>query len=242
MNTNPTPDTPGDDTRGPTVHLQADIAAVLTGIEATASTVRMLVDSRQNLGVAGDTGPRTKTPSPPAPGNLAAVSVEVDLWATIHHQIRQTHHALTRAGIHPTEPAPTEPITIDKLVWQLRGLILDTTDYQLLTSIHRDLSTALEQADEFVQGRVSTDLGACPHCLRPTLTIYFRDGIIRCGRDRHTRQYEPCVCPSDWCPCKHNPTSHRHTWHRDAGTAAHGWWALSDRLTLIRATQETPDA
>lgn len=170
----------------------------------------------------------------PAPGNIVAVSVEAHLHTTLHHLIRQLVTDQARNGVC-TLTRIREDASLTDLVAALRALVWQTTTMQLLDTIDRDLEHLVDDAHRLIDGNDRTVLDAnCPHCDNRTLVVYFADDLIRCDRHPKTGRYEPCTCPDPLCDCKTRPRAYRHEWHRSKGTKANGWWALADRLNLVR--------
>lgn len=165
----------------------------------------------------------------PAAGNIAGISVAAEMHMVLSYQIRQLVRDQAKNGICTLVKIPTEPLIGDLLVG-LRALVWQTTTMPLLNTVLAEVTQLRDHALDLIDGNDQTKLAAnCPHCDRPTLTVYFRTGIIRCGRDPRTKHFEPCWCPDPLCTCKDRPTSVRHEWHRSRGSKPDGWYTL-DRL------------
>lgn len=174
-----------------------------------------------------------------APGTVAAISVEADIYFTLHDLVKRTTSRLYRqAQVCILERVPVEP-TATQLIAHLRVLVvlIDTTD--VLHAMHRELARLKDDATRLVDGDDKTLLpDPCPHCGHRTLVVRWRDDLIRCDRDQHTGSYAPCRCPDPLCDCKTKPIAYRHTWHRNpaaAGNRRHTWAALNNLLTTRRA-------
>lgn len=175
----------------------------------------------------------------PAPGSIPALQYLAETHTGLAHLVRRIVTAATRAGVCPIPRLAGEP-TIPALIARLRELSWRVNNLDLLTETLHDLENLTHHATSLLEGNDKTRLDEpCPHCGRPTLVVYFRDGVIRCDRDPHTGLYEPCACPDPMCDCHTNP-HHRHQWYRDLGTGPHGWWRLADRLNLTRHTSGAP--
>lgn len=168
-------------------------------------------------------------------GNITAMSVEADVTFTLTHVGRRIVRALDRAGVCALTRLPSEPTTREQIN-HVRALVWTAPSAPLLASVYADVQRLVDDATFVVEGDDRTQLGDCPHCALPTLVVYFATGIVRCDRDPRTGHYAPCWCPDSYCDCKRSPVTHRHEWHRDRGTSADGWWALSDRLNLARSS------
>lgn len=176
----------------------------------------------------------------PAPGNVAGISAEAEIWATLSDLVRRLVRDQATRGLCTLTRIPTEP-TIEDLLAGLRSLVWQTPTMQLLETTRRDLEHLRETALALIDGNDRTVLGAdCPHCERRTLVVYFKEDLIRCDRDPKSGRYEPCVCNDPVCGCKTGRGEFRHEWHRAKGTKPNGWWALADRLNLTRNQEESP--
>lgn len=178
------------------------------------------------------------TGATPAPVSITAASVEAEVAFTARHLIQRIVRALSRAGVCVIHRLPTNPSTT-QLLSHLRRLTMFAGNRPLLASVLADLEAVKSAAERVVDGadRVLLD-DHCPHCDRHTLVVNFQTGEITCDRDPDGHHH-PCRCPDAYCDCKRTPVTHRHTWHRDRGTSADGWWALADRLNLTRTTSVT---
>ncbi len=196
-----------------------------------------LLDQALARGVLPSSGFTTGTGESPAPGNLAGINVEAEIWVGLTHLVRQLVRDQARRGICTLTRIPTEPLIGDLLVG-LRALVWQTPNMPLLHAVHRDLTKLRDTTLALVDGNDRIELKApCPHCDNPTLVVYFRDDLIRCDRHPKTGRYETCTCSDPLCECKARPIAFRHEWHRShGGTKATSWYALRDRLNLVRTT------
>lgn len=175
----------------------------------------------------------------PAPGNIAAWAYLAEAHMILLEESRRIVRAFHTAGVCSLHQLPPEP-TIPQILGHLRRLSWHLATPRPLERLLRQLESLVDEATRLLDGADKTRLeGACPHCGRRTLVVYFtgtrhvREGTIRCDRDPDTGQFEDCVCPDPFCDCKNDPR-HRHEWHRDNGTGPNGWWKLADRLNLNR--------
>lgn len=178
----------------------------------------------------------------PAPGNVNAWSQLAEVELVLVDLIRSTERAFLTAGVCALYRLRENPTAVD-LVEHLRRLSWHINNTRMLARILSQIEWCTDELDRLIDGNDKTVLdGPCPHCGRRTLVVTFTDGVIRCDRDPNTGQYEPCTCPDSYCNCHQDP-HHRHEWHRDKGTTATGWWALSDRLNLSKQiTNKEPQA
>lgn len=191
----------------------------------------------------------------PAPVTMSAAAVDAEIYFTVHDLTRRVGKALARVEPvvetdrgwcrWPRRPrhAP-EPNSIE-LMGHLRTLVWDSPSPSLLGDVLHSLQRLVEAADLVVNGNDRTQLGDCPHCGRPTLTVYFRDDVIRCDKDPVTGHFQACRCSDPYCDCKQKPISFRHSWWRVPRNApdprlAHDWHDLAGRLNLKRAIQKEP--
>lgn len=175
----------------------------------------------------------------PAPGNIAAWSFLAEAHMLLLDESRRIVRAFHAAGVCTLHQLPPEP-SIRQLLGHLRRLSWHLANARRLYRLYIQLEYLVDEATRLLEGADKTRLdGACPHCGRKTLVVYFTatrhipEGTIRCDRDPDTGAFEDCVCPDPFCACKNDPR-HRHEWHRDNGTGPNGWWKLADRLNLNR--------
>ena len=184
-----------------------------------------------------------------APGNLAAISAYVEIWAATRHQVRRLTRWLAKNGTVPTvapvvDEVPVDGATAIQLLRMLRPLIWETDEPRVLRAVIDDLANVETLAKRVIDGPASVyypDV-ACPHCGRPSLRATFVEGDVEsvtCDKDQTTGQRHACTCSDPLCECKERPIAHRHTWHRTRGNKPDGLLTLSGRLKLTRtATTE----
>lgn len=175
-----------------------------------------------------------------APGNLNALSVDAEVWATLHDHVRRIVRHLNQMGACSIV-AVREGLTTKQLGTLLLGLVegipFNAAAETLVDGIIRDLEHLVEEVDQLLNGNPRARLGACPHCGRNTLVAYFREDLIRCDREPRSRHYAPCACSDPLCGCHENP-SYRHTWHR-LHTGSDGWLNLAGRIKLDKLAHPT---
>lgn len=136
------------------------------------------------------------------------------------------------------EAADDQP-TIPALAARVRDLVYSAPSPKLLRPIARDLARLVEQAELVVHGNDRTNwTDPCPFCGELSLIHYLRESVVRCEYDpsRRTSHPLPCVCPDSFCPCKHNPTGHRHEWAPNPAKARYqrSLWQLHGDVTRIK--------
>lgn len=179
----------------------------------------------------------------PSPGNLAGLSVDVELWTAVRHQLRR----IVQAAGNPfrvgwlLEQLPDGADTRQVLA-RLRTAIWEAdVDDLLLQAAVRDLRQARDTATRLVDGDDRVRLGAsCPHCGRDTLVVTFRDMAVTCDRDPATGRHEACTCPDPLCECKTRPYSHRHRWWQHRANKHDGWDTLARSITRDKHRKDTP--
>lgn len=181
-----------------------------------------------------------------APGNLRAIDVNVQIWATVTDILRRLRQVHRRRGTVPIHRAPDpETATVVDLLHHLAALVGDITETRILNAVLHDLEHAVELADTLIDGEDRVALhDPCPNCNRQTLVVTFvapKDAdaaaadIARCERDQHTGRFHPCVCPDPLCGCKVDATAFRHTWHRARPqSSSESWHHLATRITFTR--------
>lgn len=168
-----------------------------------------------------------------APGNIAGINADVEIWAVTRHQIRRLNKWLIVRG-HQAVEAAGDADTL-QLLQLLDAQILTITDDPALRSVHDDLVNVLAQSQNLIDGndRVQLDV-PCPHCGRTTLLVTLKDGVVTCGRDPRTGRHHDCTCPSSVCECKTRPIAYRHTWHRERASKPDGWITLANQIRTHR--------
>lgn len=136
------------------------------------------------------------------------------------------------------EASDAQP-TADEYVARLRQLVDAAPSPTLLAPIARDLARLVEQAELVVEGNDRTNwTERCPYCGEQSLIHYLRANVVRCETDprRHSSHPRPCVCPDSFCPCKTNPTGHRHEWapNPDKSHFQRSLWQLQGDVTRIK--------
>lgn len=196
------------------------------------------------LNVTAATNVVHKVGQAPTPGNLKALTTEVELWAVVRHLARRTVTHLYRRGVCAMHPLPDDA-TVSSIVLHLARLLPFVDDPGALQEMTREISTALQAAGEVVYGdsRIAFD-EPCPHCQRRSLVAYFNRptndvdiDFIRCDTDPQTGHYNRCTCSDPLCECKRRPYSFRHTWYRKAGTGPDTWRGLNQRLGITRTAK-----
>lgn len=196
-----------------------------------ATTARRLRDRQLHWNLY-DPAPAASGPTR-APGNIRAWSWAVEADQVLTDLTRRAIRVLYADGVCTLRRLPAEH-TLRQLIGHVRTLSWDLTDLRLLDTMIRQVEWLNQEASRIVDGAQRVALnGDCPHCGRRTLVVHLSgddEGVIRCGRDPHTGDLEPCVCDDAYCACKHSPRTHRHEWHRDKGATRDGWWHLYDLL------------
>lgn len=204
--------------------LAEDLATTISDLRTFAAIVPRLVitsppKARPQRGGRG---------RPPAPGNLSAISVDVELWSAVGHQVRRLTRWIAK-DTGTTPPAPPTSADTAALLEHLAHLIPAVTNTQVLQAVLDDLVHATGLASDLVDGHTQTRLpDPCPHCENHTLLATIRTDEIRCDRDQ-AGHYQDCTCSTPGCPCTADPT-HRHTWTR-TGQGPTSWYALRDLIT-----------
>lgn len=237
--------------------LRNDISQVLRDLDGLAPAIRDLQDTHQpGLGFLTPADKRARSAAHardmrdhalrlqdnqpvgpgerPSPGNVAAISVDAQIWFVLRHQIRTLSRHVTKTTGEPFGwPAPGEGAALTAVTWHLSLLIDAVTDTKLLRTTLRDLQHAQRTAETLVRGTEADDLlpHACPWCGNQSLVANHSEGVIACQHD--LREASPCVCTDNFCDCKRDPVKHEHTWHRAHGTKATSWWGLVDQTTRI---------
>lgn len=181
-----------------------------------------------------------------APGNLAAISVYVEICTSAQHQVWRLTRALARTGVtFKLEPVddqvPVAGATAVQLLRMLRPLVWATSDLRLLQSVASDLTHVETAALRVVDGPDEAYYPGvlCPHCGRASLLAKFKDAVVEsvtCDKDQTTGKRHACTCSDPLCECKERPIAHRHVWYRTRGNKPDGLLALSGRLKLSRIT------
>lgn len=169
----------------------------------------------------------------PAPGSVAAYSVDAESIFTLRAIARDLHRRVTTLGTElgicflysrraywlritaaTTEPA-TGQLPVEIVISLIEDLVDVTMNTRLLRSIHRDLAQVTNKLRNLIDG---PDVAIppnprCPICHRNTLISHLAQHpqTITCDRDHHTGQLHRCVCTDSFCACTHNP-HHRHSW------------------------------
>lgn len=171
-----------------------------------------------------------------APGNIAGISVDVELWATARHLAGW----LTRNG------ANALPVSVDadtpELLTVIEAMVADVVDDKVLRAVLIDLRPARAAALRLIDGvdRYRPE-AHCIHCDRPTLVVDMVAGVATCADDPKTGQLHPCTCSDPVCECKTNPVTYRHRWYRNRIKAHDGWLTLKSRIQLdAKAHTEEP--
>jgi hypothetical protein len=172
-----------------------------------------------------------------AAGNLAALSVDAEIWATFSHQLRRSVTDLKTKGVSSIIRIPREP-DVDDLAGALADYVDGLTnlaDQKLLDEIARDIAAAQTLVTNLLDGDDRARLDKpCPHCGRKTLVVYLRKDLIQCDRNPRTGHYEACRCGELLCECRQRPYSFRHTWRRtDTGNTS--WTRLAARIESATA-------
>jgi hypothetical protein len=164
-----------------------------------------------------------------AAGNIAAISADAELTATLQHLTRRLVKTLVRDNAPVDMPRlPADPSIVDRLhhLYELSWL---TNNTRILGEIERDLTASVDALNSVIDGAFRKQHpDPCPHCGRHTLVAYFHEEVIRCVRPEHG---EPCVCGVDNCPCKYDAT-HVHEWHQ----RRNGWELLAAQIQDIKDT------
>lgn len=186
------------------------------------------------------------TGATPAPGSITAYSVREEAQRDVDQLAEWLNHRMRTAGICLVRGQSYAGLGInDPHVARLAEYVAATTALPLLREVHTTVEDITTRTRRVVDGRDTKALPEpCPFCRHLTLVAYLAEGLIRCERDPHTGEYEPCICNDSYCHCK-TGGRRRHEWHRDKGSQKWGWYGLrqdqnlANRQDLDKRTADT---
>lgn len=176
----------------------------------------------------------------PAPGSINAFSLLAEWTGTLVEIERFLVERLAFAGLCHVATRPTAHDLDDTARYgRVLELLTGCRRTRWLTRLHADLVDLHERVTRCIDGsQVKAMPDPCPWCGHHTLVADLTAGVIRCGRDPHTGNYEPCICSDSYCACK-TPGQHRHEWRRDE--KAHkttSWQGLRRAINAREAVTE----
>lgn len=244
--TSPKTGSPAD--AGIVVGLQADIGAQLRELATSADLVTLLLDTRQDLGIAAETGVGSSSTEAKVPGSVAAYSMAAEIRFTLIHDARLITRALHGSGVNPlVRPLGSDPTT-SQLIGHTRALVNAAPSPRLLRAVLVDLTDITSRASALVDGDSTWQIPVpCPHCGLTTLVGHQypkkpEQDVVICARDRSRRgekRYLKCVCKDPLCQCHVDPIRHRHRWYRTHGNRTDSWNALSDLINPPESRRRT---
>ncbi len=229
--------------------LQADIRTQLRELATSADLVTLLLDTTQDLGLAGESGiTRTKSAEAPAPGSVAAYSMAAEIHATLTHSASYINRHLRQAGVHALIKNPDLDPTTSQLIGRVLALTHAAPSPRLLRAVLFDLSDLTERAGALVDGDSTWEIPVpCPHCGLTTLVGHQypkrpEHDVVICARNRDRRgdrRYTKCVCKNPLCQCHVDPVRFRHRWFNTTGWGVETWNALSDLINPPESRKRT---
>lgn len=177
------------------------------------------------------------TGATPAPGSITAYSVREEAQRDVDQLAEWLNHRMRTAGICLVRDRNCAGIGYaDAHIGRLAQYVAETTGTALLREVHTTVEDITTRIRRVVDGRDTKALpDPCPFCGHHTLVAYLAEGVIRCERDPHTGEYEPCTCNDSYCHCK-TGGRRRHEWHRDKGSQKWGWYGLRQDQNLATRT------
>lgn len=202
--------------------------------EAKRAQGRQIAKDRRDHALRLKEGQAVGPGESPAPGNISTISLLAQIPAVVRKQTEALVAHLRDAG-HPATIGATG--ILHDAVNALTDLTREVDDTAALSSVLHAIAHLRESADRIINGNHRRLLdGPCPWCQHKSLVLNLNDATVTCERD--PEKPTPCICADPLCECKQRPVAHRHTWHRNRGASATGWWGLVDQWNHVPTKKE----